>query len=76
MGKILFLLFFFDFVMVSNAQTFLGKGYSSYGDVLYNWDVKTLRQGSSSYDDVLINWDGQNMRKGSGSYGDIFYTTD
>ncbi len=57
MGKILFLLFFFDFVMVSNAQTFLRKGYSSYGDVLYNWDGQNMRKGSGSYGDIFYTTD-------------------
>ena len=76
MNKILFLLSFLVIATVSNAQTLLRKGSSSYGDVLYNWDGKFLRQGSSSYGNVLINWDGKNVRVGSSSYGDILYNTD
>lgn len=70
---LIFTLLLFGF---STAQTYVRKGSSAYGDMLYNWDGKYLRQGSGAYGDVIANWDGKYIRQGSSAYADVLYNWD
>jgi hypothetical protein len=38
-------------------NTYFRKGYSTNGDILYNWDGTYLRKGYSSNGDILYNVD-------------------
>ena len=40
-------------------NTYFRKGYSTNGDILYNWDGTYLRKGYSSNGDILYNVDGK-----------------
>ena len=71
---LLLLTCFFGFNL--SANTLLRKGYSSSGEVLYNWDGKNLRKGYSTSAEILINFDGKNIRKGYSSSGDILFNWD
>ena len=73
---ILFLLFFCTNNCLS--QTYIRKGPSNYGTIIYNFDKKTnfVRQGHSNFNKIIYYIDGKYIKKGSSKNGNIIFNVE